>query len=96
MTIGVLHLKLLLHDTHSLKQKRGVVKKVLERTRARFNIAAAEVGQNDIHTRATLAFVTVSNDSRQVNSALDKVLNFIEGLFLAEIVDHEIELIHYS
>ncbi len=93
MTIGVLHLKLLLHDAHSLKQKRSVVKKILQRTQAKFNIAAAEVDLNDIHTRAALAFVTVSNDSRLANSSLDKALNFIEGLFLAEIVDHEIELI---
>jgi hypothetical protein len=70
-----------------------VVKKILERTKSRFNVAAAEVGDNDRHRQALLAFVTVGNDSRTINSALDKVLNFIEGLFLAEIVDHSIELI---
>ena len=93
MTVGILTIRLLLHDCHSLKQKRAVVKKILERTRSRFNFAASEVEEHDIHHRATLAFVTVSNDGRFVNSSLDKGLNYIEGLFLAEIVDHGIELI---
>ena len=96
MTVGTLRMVLYLHDCHSLKEKRSVLKKILERTKARFNVSAAEVGDNDAHTRATLAFVTVANDQRLVNSALDKVINFVDHLFLAEIVDHEIELIHFS
>ena len=94
MTVGTLRLVLYLHDCRSLKQKRAVVKKILERTKAKFNIAAAEVEDNDSHTRATLAFVTVSNNQRVVNSLLDKAISFVDRLFLAEIVDHRIEMIH--
>ena len=96
MTVGTLQLVLYLHDTHSLKQKRAVIRKILERTKAKFNLAVAEVAQNDSHTQAVLAFVTVSNDARLVNSILDKVVNFVDHLFLAEIVGHEIELIHLA
>jgi uncharacterized protein len=94
MTVGTLRLVLFLDNCRSLKAKRSVVKKVLERTKNRFNVAAAEVADNDRLDRATLAFVTVSNDGRLVNSALDKVVDFIDGLFLAQIADHQIELIH--
>ena len=80
MTVGTLRLSLYLSDTRSLKQKRAVVKKILERSKSKFNIAAAEVGDNDIHSRAVLAFVTVGNSSRLVNSSLDKVLNFVERM----------------
>lgn len=93
MTVGTLKVILYLHDARSLKQKRAVVKKILERTKSRFNMAAAEVADNDNHSKATLAFVTVGNESRIVNSALDKAINFIDNLFLAQIVDHKIELI---
>ena len=93
MTVGTLRLVLSIEDCRSLKGKRAVVKKVLERTKNRFNVAGAEVADNDRHTRAVLAFVTVGNDGRQVNSALDKVLNYIENLFLARILDFQIELI---
>jgi len=94
MIVGTLRIVIFLHDCHSLKQKRGVVKRILERTRSRFNVSAAEVGANDIHGRGELAFVMVGNDSRYINGALDKMINFIDELFLAEIIDHEIELIH--
>jgi len=94
MVVGTCRVVFFLHDCHSLKQKRGVVKRILERTRSRFNAAAAEVGANDIHGRAELAFVTVGNDAKYVNSVMDKMLDYIDELYLAEIVDHHMELIH--
>ncbi len=95
MTVGTLKLRIFIPDARSLKQKRAVVKKILERSKSRFNISVAEVGDNDIHTVATLGFVTVGKDSRRVNSRLDKLLNFIEGLFLAQILDSKIEITHF-
>ena len=94
MTVGMLQIVLHIHDCRSLKQKRMIVKKILERSKNRFNVAAAEVADNDSHTRATLAFVTVSNNQRTVNSALDKIATFVDQLFLAQIVDERIELIN--
>lgn len=96
MTLGTLRLVLYLHGCRSLKEKRAVVRKVLSRTRAKFNVAAAEVGNLDAHTKATLAFVAVANDARLVNSMMDKALNFVDQLYLAQIVDHQIELIHIA
>ena len=93
MTVGTLQIAFYLHDCRSLKAKRSVVRKLLERTRAKFNVSAAEVEDNDAHSRAVLAFVTVGNNSRHVNSMLDKILEFVDSMFLAEIVDHQIELI---
>lgn len=94
MTVGTLRLALLLHDCQSLKDKRSVIKKILQKTRTKFNVSAAEIDDNDAVSRATLAFVTVSNDSRFANSVMDKVLNFVDTLYLAEIYDHQIEMVH--
>lgn len=94
MVVGIVRIELRIPHNRSLKEKRGVVKKVIERTRSRFNVSMAEVGHQDVHGRADLGCVVVGSDHRYVNGALDKILDFIAGLHLAEIVSEEIEIVH--
>ena len=86
MVVGILKLELWIPQSTSLKGKRSVVKKVLERTRARFNVTVAEVDQQDLHSRSVIGFAMVGSDQRYVNGAVDKILDFIEGLAVAEIL----------
>ncbi len=92
MVVGALTIICHIHGAVSLKDKRRVVKRILAKTRESFNVSVSEVGENDVHTSARLAFVMVGSDTAYVNSGLDKMLNFIHSLHLAEIVDHDIEL----
>lgn len=94
MVVGVCQISLIIHDSHSLKQKRQVLKSLLEKVRNRFNASAAEVDAQDVWQRAEIGLSVVGNDRAFVNSALDKVINFIESLHLAEVTGHEIELIN--
>lgn len=94
MVVGVCSLKLILHDSHSLKEKRMVLKSIIEKVKNRFNVSIAEVGDNDVWQRGEIGFAVVGNDKSFINSVMDKVMNFIEGLHLAEVVDHSIELIN--
>ncbi len=94
MVVGVVSLELRIPHITSLKGKRSVVKKVVERTRSRFNVSMAEVGHQDTYTRADLGVVMVGSDHRYVNGALDKILDFIAGMHLAEIVSEQIEIVH--
>ena len=48
MVLGVVELELLIPETTSLKAKRSVVKRVINRTRARFNVTIAEVGKQQM------------------------------------------------
>jgi len=43
-----------------------------------------------------IGFCMVGNDRHYINSGLDKILDFIESLYLAEIVDHRIEIININ
>lgn len=95
MVIGVLRITLLLHDSHSLKDKRQVLKSIIEKVRNRFNMSVAETGDNELWQRAEIGIAAVGNDRAFVNSALDKVLNFIEGMHLAEVSDTDMELINF-
>lgn len=78
----------------SLKGKRKVLRKIIDRVKNRYNISIAEVGDNDLWQRSQLGLSVVGNDSRHINSSLDKIINFIDGMNVAEIVHSEIEIIH--
>ena len=94
MVIGTGIITFRLHDCHSLKGKRKVVRSIVSRLRNNFNASVAEVGSNDMHQRAEIGFSMVGNDKAVINSKLDKVINLAEDLGLAEIIDTEIEIIH--
>lgn len=94
MVVGTLSIILHMRGTQSLKDKRSIVKRIVARTRNQFNVAGAEVDDNDRIGSARLAFVSVGNDQRFMNSCMDEILSFVDRLALAEVVDHKIELIH--
>lgn len=79
MVVGLLELVLAIPEATSLKDKRRVVRRVLDRARAKFNVAAAEVGSLDAHRRATLGFAVVSNDVRHANSMIDTIASYVSG-----------------
>jgi uncharacterized protein YlxP (DUF503 family) len=95
MVVGVLRVTLVLHDSHSLKDKRQVLKSVIGKVSNRFNLAVAETGANDLWQRAEIGIAAVGNDKAFVNSVLDKALNFIEEMNMAEVTDTSIELLNF-
>jgi uncharacterized protein YlxP (DUF503 family) len=80
-----------LEGKSSLKGKRKVVKSILGRVKARFNVAASEVGGQDIYETAVLGFAVCGPDARLLNTVLDNVLDFIEDNVDAEVADSEME-----
>ncbi len=91
MVIGAARVELHVHGSQSLKQKRGVVRAISQRLRNRFNVAVAEVGGQGTWQLATLGICTVANDSQSARRRLEKAIDFIEDLHLAEVVDQEVE-----
>ena len=96
MVVGVCRIALLLPGCNSLKEKRSVVKRVLGRVRSRFNVAAAEVGDLDVHANARLGFAVVGSEQVIVRGVLERVIDFIEEQYLGEVVSEEIEVEHYG
>jgi uncharacterized protein YlxP (DUF503 family) len=83
-----MHLSL---PSHSLKEKRGIVKSVLARARNRFNVACAEVDRQDNASVGVLAFVTVSPDKNIPRQVLERVEEWIyEGWPDVEITASDI------
>jgi uncharacterized protein len=94
MVVGVLRLELRLAEVHSLKEKRGRVKRVINQIRSTYNASAAEVDKNDIWQEAVIGVTVVGNETNFVNSCLDQILNFVENLGLGELTGQELEIIH--
>lgn len=94
MVVGVLRLGLHLEGVASLKEKRGVVQRILGRCRNRFPVSAAEVDDQDCWQSAVLGFAVVSSSEQVIAPILDRVERHVEALGLAEITSADIEFIH--
>lgn len=92
MIVGVAVVELRVHESQSLKEKRGVVRKIAGRLRHRFNISVAEVGGQDTWQRAVIGLAMAGSDETVVRRTLSQALEFVEGTHLAEIVASELEL----
>jgi uncharacterized protein YlxP (DUF503 family) len=93
MIVGVAIVELHVHGSQSLKQKRGVVRSVIQRVRNRFSVSVAEVGGQDTWQRAQIGMATVGGDARSVRAVLEKAVQFIETLGLAEVTDSDVDLL---
>jgi len=94
MVVGTLKIEFMLFDNRSLKGKRKVVKSMVDKVKARFNVSIAEVGANDKWQKIELGISAVGNDRRHIDSSLNHILNFLDSLCLAEIVNTEMDIIN--
>jgi uncharacterized protein len=92
MVVGTLRLKLVVFESLSLKDKRRAIKSLKERLANRFNVSVAEVGSLDSRQQAELGVAMVANDRTFVNSALDKLVDYVRQDPSASLVDYEVEL----
>jgi uncharacterized protein YlxP (DUF503 family) len=79
VVFGVLIADCLLGDIHSLKEKRSVVKPVVAELRRRFEVSAAETGDQDLHRRAEISLSLVAGDHAHVVEVLEACERLIAG-----------------
>jgi uncharacterized protein len=89
--IGVLTLELRLENSHSLKDKRHVVKGLKDRLRNKFNVAVAEIEFQDLWQRAAVAAVTVASDHVRAEQVLQSVEAEASALLGRDLVDVTLE-----
>ena len=94
MHIGYCRLVLHLPESANLKDKRQVARSLTARIRNQFNVAVAEVADQELWQRLTLGLCCLSNDSRHANEVLSKVVSFVEESRPdLELLDYETEII---
>jgi hypothetical protein len=94
MVVGICQIRLIIYDTFSLKEKRRILKSIVEKVRNRFPVSIAEVGDHELWQSAIIGFCLVSNEQVFTRSSIDKVIHFIENLCLAEVIVSHTEVIH--
>jgi len=93
MTIGILNLVLFIQDSNSLKEKRMVLHSLKAKLRNHFNVAVAQIDDEDKWQKTTLAVVGVEKYRNNMNSSLSGIVNFIEKFKNVDLIDYEMELI---
>ena len=93
MHVGSLRVRLLLRQSQSLKDKRQVVRSVLERLRNAFHVAAAEVDAQDDCKVIVLGVAAVANEAGAVQRTLEQVQNALRSHPVAEFAAAETEVL---
>ena len=93
MHIAALRVRLEITSSLTLKEKRQVIRSLLDRIRSRFNVSAAEIGENDSIRYAELAAAAVANDRPFLDRMMAKVLDLIEGEPRVVLLEQEIEFL---
>lgn len=88
MHVATLEVRLHLPDARSLKDKRQVVRSILDRARQRFRVAAAEVDENDVHRIAVLGFAAVSGSAAHAEEVVEKLLDALLAHPAARVIEH--------
>jgi len=96
MHVCILRVLLEIPSSQSQKNKRQVMRKLMDRVHARFHVSMAEVGEADSWHRSLLGIATVGLGAAQVHAQAQKVLNFIEETYLAHIVERQMETLSFN
>ncbi len=96
MFVCVSRLTLEIPESGSLKAKRHILRRVTDRVKAKFNVAVAEVEDSDLWQRATIAMAVVGNDRRHVNEQMEKIIHFVDDMYVAPLVSREMEILSFG
>jgi uncharacterized protein len=90
--VGVCCLTLMIPSSHSLKDKRAVVRRLKDRVAGRFKVLLREVGSQDLWQRTELAFSVLTGARDEAQAAVQAVLGFVaaEGLGELALARHEV------
>jgi len=94
VAVGLLTLEVFLPDSHTLKDKRSLLRPLLARVRREWNVAAAEVGEHrEVWQRATLAVATVNTDAAQAHATLEAVAGAARAAPGLSLLDYSTQIL---
>ena len=90
--IGLLSIELYVPDSHSLKEKRAIIRRIKDRIKNKYNVSVAETDFLNKWQRSEISILKVGNDYKYITSSLENILVYIEEISLgrAEILNKRI------
>jgi uncharacterized protein YlxP (DUF503 family) len=93
MVVGVSRIEIFFPEAHSLKDKRQMIKKIVEKTRAKFNVSMVEIADNNLWQKGRVGFAVMGVHKDHVQVAIENIQKYIESLYAGEIIDSWTEII---
>ncbi|GAB4574342.1 MAG: DUF503 domain-containing protein [Anaerolineae bacterium] len=96
MVVGMCQIELTLPGVSSLKEKRGILKRLLAQVIRKFNLSAAEVDLHDVWQSSTIGLAVVSTTAVHAEGVLENAVRWIEA-YRPEVmvVDYYVECVHF-
>ncbi|NMF06356.1 DUF503 domain-containing protein [Clostridium beijerinckii] len=87
--MNILFMKVTLRASwvHSLKEKRMIVKSIIQKLKNKFNISVSEAYEQDAHKTIVIGIAGMCSNSAQADSTMENIITFIENNTDAEIID---------
>ena len=79
MIVGLAACECLIYDSHSLKEKRAVLQRVLTRLKQKYNVSVAEVDFQDMWQRTKIAIAVVSSARVSAEIELQNAIKFLDS-----------------
>ncbi|MBC2580990.1 DUF503 domain-containing protein [Clostridium sp. DJ247] len=93
MIIGTSKIHLFANWVHSLKEKRRIVKSIVNKVQHRYNVSIAEIENQDLHQSIVIGIACVTTDKKHADNIIQNVVRFIEETTEAELQNVETELL---
>lgn len=87
MLIRVIRLDLMLPDAQTLKDKRQVLRSMMTKLRAKFNISLAETEYQDLWQRSELGIAIVGCTQSYLDGVQQELIEMVEENYPVEIAD---------
>lgn len=91
MHVLIMEITLRASWVNSLKEKRMIVKSIIQKLKNKFNISVAEIGEQDVHKTIVIGIAAICGSSAQADSTMEHIITFVESNTDAEIIDIKVE-----
>lgn len=91
MNVLIMEITLRASWVNSLKEKRMIVKSIIQKLKNKFNISVAEIGEQDVHKTIVIGIAAICGSSAQADSTMEHIISFVESNTDAEIIDIKVE-----
>ena len=95
MFVGAGIIKINVPYSRSLKDKRKVIKSIINSLQSKYNISISEVASQNNTTIGEIGFSMVSPDQKYINSLFEKILNFINDNYDIVVLNEDYEIMKY-
>ncbi|KUK10317.1 MAG: hypothetical protein XD50_1388 [Clostridia bacterium 41_269] len=93
MVLGIYTFEIHIPSANSLKNKRGILKGIIQRLRNKFNVSVCELGKQDLWQMAILGIACISNDKNVLYKTFNEIEKFIENFGEVQITKVNLEII---